>query len=188
MKIHQQSSNNFINLNLPAYTPDTSAILRQYTLVNGQGFNYRLEFTKRDTTAHYSEKLVLDGLPVPDTLRKISASVGNIIDLQMQSYYDNNQNILKVNSYPNPAEKVIYVSVYIPISILKERKIGDLKLTLFNQTGNEILNSKIKPSEVVTLKVENLTNGTYFIRIEEENQQWYIDKLKPTVVPIVIMK
>ena len=188
MKIHQQSTNNYIGLNLPVWTPDTSAVLRQFTLVNGQGFNYRLEFTKRDTTAHYSEKIVLDGLPIPDTLRKISASEGNIIDLQMVSYQDKINNTFLVNAFPNPAEKLLYVSVYLPVSVLKERKIGNLKLTLFNQTGMELIKSKIKPAEVLSLNVENLTIGTYFIRIEEESNQLYIDKLNPAAIPVVIMK
>jgi hypothetical protein len=183
MKIHQQNTANYIDLSLPAYTTDSTGILREFTLYNGQGFNYRLEFTKRDTTAHYSEQIILDGLPVPDTMRKSTAMFGIPIDLQGQSYH-NQGNRLKLNVFPNPTDDNIYATVYLPIEMIKSR--SGLIIKVFSTLGFELYRQEVRSGETLSIDTRSYPPGAYFIRADEKIDSF--DKLPAVIENFIIQR
>ena len=190
MKIHQQNTNNFIDLSLPYKTTDSTGIIRNYTLVNGQGFNYRLEFTNRDTNAHYSEKLNLEPLTITDTVfLKTTDNGGNIIDLQQQSFIDNNSNTMKLSIYPNPTDKLIYATAYLPVSayVNSDTKVcSQLVIKIYSNLGTELYKQEVKAGETLQIPTDKLTNGVYFIRAEQKATM--DNTLSPAIQSFIIQR
>ena len=189
MKIHQQNTNNYVVLNLPPQTTDSTGIIRSFTLVNGQGFNYRLEFTNRDTTAKYSEKLNLFPLPITDTLFYKTSEMGsNLIDLQGQCFIDNNSGKLKLSINPNPTANNLYATAYLPVSaFVSEGRVSSLiTLKIFSTLGTELYKQDVKAGETIIIPVSNLLNGVYFIRAEAKNN--YDNAIAPITQSFVIQR
>ena len=112
----------------------------------------------------------------------------NIIDLKGSSYNDFGSYNLKISLYPNPANKVLYATVYLPLSLLKERKACKLHLTLFSQIGNKIATYEVLPAETISIPIDGLTDGAYFIRADEEISIYGVEPLKAVIEPVIIQK
>ena len=112
MYIQKEGSSTFTNIPIPSETSDSTGILMNYTLINGGGYNYRLVFVNRDSSSGYTEEIIIDNLPVQDTIfGKRASSIENIIDLSSlaklgfeNSKIDNSLKIenceLKINELP----------------------------------------------------------------------------------------
>lgn len=186
MKIHKQATNDYIDLTLPDNTSDTIGVLRDYTLINGQGSYYRLEFTRKDTSNRYNEILKLDPLPVSDTVFGRRPDNTIYIDLNGQTYNDFGSNKFKISLHPNPTNQNIYATVYLPSSMFTKRSAGKVILSLFNTLGVELYHQEVKPAQTIDIPVSHLSNGIYYIRAEEKIGGWLIEPLAPAIEPFVI--
>ncbi len=110
-----------------------------------------------------------------------------IIDLMNdKSFKMANENQIAINLFPNPADNMIYVAAYLPISALKERKNENIVLKLYNSLGEEISRYKARSSETINISTEKLAPGMYFISAEEEIKFWDSEAIAPAITNFIV--
>ena len=188
VKIHQQFTNNFIPLTIPDVTTDSTGILRQFTLVNGQGFTYRLEFINMDTLSHYSEQLFIEGLPVSDTMMaRTIIDNHEIIDLHGKEGNTSTEDI-SLSLFPNPADENVYTTAYLPLSAFTGRSQHQIIIKVFSSLGFELFRQEVKSGETISIPTKDYPQGAYFIRAEEKADDYTIDVLPAKVQGFVIKR
>lgn len=76
----------------------------------------------------------------------------------------------RVSTFPNPATGVVYLNVRQPLR--------EATVTVFDLTGREVLRRQGVSTEVVKLDVNDLSRGTYLVRIEDGNGHLYTGKFQ----------
>ena len=168
-KIQKQSDNSFINLNLPLSTTDTTGKLGEYTLINGGLHTYRLCFIRLDTNYQYTETLVLDGLPVSDTVMlKGTESSKNIIDLSGNFNLTMNNDYFNIAISPNPANDIVYMTPLY--NDLKNQNLVEVEI--LDNLGNSIHKKVVKSGETFSFITIELSQGIYIVNCKEVTSDW----------------
>ena len=183
IKIQKQGTTTFTYVPLPSPPMKDTGVYRQYTLINGLGCNYRMCLINRDTTAYYSEKIFMEGLPCIDTMFKATAMYRNVIDLQGVLNKELTANGITIQVTPNPATDQVFVTPYLPLNL--NRKRGQIELRLVNTQGAEISKLLTKYGETVTIPIDKLSTGVYFIRAVELTPE-FVDPVAPRTEPLMI--
>jgi hypothetical protein len=168
-KIQKQSDNSFINLNLPLSTTDTTGKLGEYTLINGGLHTYRLCFIRLDTNYQYTETLVLDGLPVSDTVMlKGTESSKNIIDLSGNFNLTMNNDYFNIAISPNPANDIVYMTPLY--NDLKNQNLVEVEI--LDNLGNSIHKKVVRSGETFSFITSELSQGIYVVNCKEVTSDW----------------
>ncbi len=168
-KIQKQSDNSFINLNLPLSTTDTTGKLGEYTLINGGLSSYRLCFIRLDTNYQYTETLVLDGLPVSDTVMlKGAGDTKNIIDLSGNFNLTMNNDYFDIAISPNPANDIVYMTPLY--NDLKNQNLVEVEI--LDNLGNSIHKKVVKSGETFSFITSELSQGIYVVNCKEVTSDW----------------
>lgn len=160
--ILQKNSNNQIyNLPIEPSSGNYSGVNEYYTLLNGQNYNYRLAYIRKDSTTQYTEETYLEGIPIENIgyERTNSSKVINLCS-------SNSEDItgLTVRVFPNPAEDVIYATAYGNHSDSK------LVVRVFSQLGIEIFSITAISGETITINTSQFGSGSYIIKVDENAQ------------------
>ncbi|MFH1051770.1 MAG: metallophosphoesterase [bacterium] len=185
-------SNTFMPFPIPVSTTDTTGTLMQFTIINMADLDYRVIFINHDTTAEYSERFFIGGLPIADTvIAKRAENYGGriIIDLesgQIRKLTEAGKMELKV--FPNPAKDEVFVTVNYPVKYLLENSdnINKAKVRLYSITGEKIFEYLARPGETIKIPTGEYTQGLYFIQAEENIDKWQLDYLAPAVERVFI--
>jgi|GEM_PF-3865198 len=137
------------------------------SLVNGADEEYRLLVVNRDTTSRYAEHLVLDGMPVSDTvyadtaaLHKGPAGSGLDLGLLRGSAMAGGATLAV---YPNPATDKMVITLGGGSGVL--RAGGKATLTITSALGTVVDRREIEPMRGVELDVAGLASGIYFVNV-----------------------
>ncbi|MFH1051056.1 MAG: T9SS type A sorting domain-containing protein [bacterium] len=187
-------SNTFMALPIPVSTTDSTGTLMQFTFINMADLDYRVIFINHDTTAEYSERLFIGGLPIADTvMAKRAANYGGriIIDLetgQIRKLTEAGKMELKV--FPNPAKDEVFVTVNYPVKYILENSdnINKAKIRLYSITGEKLFEVLARPGETIKIPTSEFTQGLYFIQAEENIDKWQLDYLAPVVERVSIAR
>jgi len=187
-------SNTFVAFPLPVSTTDSTNTLMQYTIINMADVDYRVIFINHDTTAEYSERLFIGGLPIGDTVlaNQGESNIGRIIiDLETgQTRKLTEAGKMELTVFPNPAKDEVYVTVNYPVKYLLENSgnINKAKVRLFSLTGEKLFDALARPGETIRIPTGEYTQGLYFIQAEEKIDKWQLDYLAPAVERVFIQK
>lgn len=115
--------------------------------------NIRIRFNPTTTGKKAATiKLTTDGEPLDFEV------MGNAIPLVSV----NDLTVNKINIFPNPASKYILVEFTYNLA-------PNSRITLFNSLSMEIMNVPVESnSNIIQIPVDNLPQGVYFIRIDQE--------------------
>ncbi len=189
MKIEKRNYGISAEVQLPNSTPDSLSVLRSYTLVNGQGEDYRLIFVNYDSLAYYSEEGFLDDLFSRDTLySKNSVEIENIIDLNSQYHRDRKDLGISLSLFPNPADENVYTTAYLPLSAFTGRSQHQMIIKVFSSLGFELFRQEVKSGDTISIPTKDYPQGAYFIRAEEKADDYTIDVLPAKVQGFVIKR
>ena len=187
-----QPSNTFMALPIPESTTDSTGTLLQYTFLNMQDVDYRVIFINHDTTAEYSERLFIDGLPITDTIfaKQSEAGRGRImIDLETGQYRQLTESgKMELKVFPNPAKNEVFVTVNYPVAYILENsdRLNKAKIKVYSITGEKLFETLAKPGETISIPTIGYTQGMYFIQAEENIVKWQLDYLAPAVESVMI--
>jgi hypothetical protein len=187
-------SNTFMALPIPESTTDSTGTLMQFTFINMLDVDYRVIFINHDTTAEYSERLFIGGLPIGDTVvakREENNGGRIIIDLETgQTRKLTEAGKMELKVFPNPAKDEVFVTVNYPVKYLIENsdKINKAKVRLFSITGEKLFEYLARPGETIKIPTLGYTQGLYFIQAEENIVKWQLDYLAPAVDRVYIEK
>lgn len=156
---------------------DTTARLVEQTFINGGGYLHRLEFIKKDTNAVYTENLLAGPIPLVDSLGYPAGYAKSGIEREPLSppvvnlaVAGSDQQVgLHVYVYPNPAKETVAISVY-RIFDGTEAVTGReelLQVRVVTALGKEVASFEARPGTVLTLPVQDLPSGVYFVRVEQ---------------------
>jgi hypothetical protein len=147
-------------------------IYRIYTIFNGMGDQYRLMMVNNDTNSNYNELLYLDGCPTLDTMYKVSGyNIPNVTPtiIDLSGYTQSGLSAIKIISYPNPADNMIYLTAYLPQSTLfGDHKNTLIRIRIFSVIGIEIYSGEITPGQTIAIPSSDFPVGAYYIRVEDE--------------------
>lgn len=168
-KLQRQSDNRFFDLNLPLLTTDTTGKLGEYTLINGGLNSYRLCFIRLDTNYQYTETLVLEGLPVSDTVSlKSNESTKQIVDLSGSFNLIMGKGYFNIAISPNPADDIVYMT-----PLYSDLKNGNLiEVEILDNLGNSIYKKMIKSGETFSFVTNDLSQGIYIVNCKEITSDW----------------
>lgn len=181
-----------------AVIPGNKILKNRFILINGGNHKYRFKWIKVDSTAQYTESVIIANMPLVDELdnafdssrfgKTIAYENQEVIDLGEQSYDDQGTKHLKLIVYPNPADNLLNVIAYYPVSeILENRKANRLLIIkAYSSTGSELFRQEIKPGENISIKTDNFSQGIYFIRAEEKAIGSYEKLLAPVIETVII--
>ena len=187
MYIQKEGSSTFTNIPIPSETSDSTGILMNYTSINGGGYNYRLVFVNRDSSSGYTEEIIIDNLPVQDTIfGKRASSIENIIDLSSLAKLGFENSKIELKIFPNPVKNTVYISAYLPeISHLNQKVI----IIIYSTLGNELYKQEIISGETIAVPINNYPGGAYFIKAEYKNENyWLSNPVIPSLEPFIIEK
>jgi len=75
---------------------------------------------------------------------------------------------IKTKIYPNPTNDIIRIDL--------EKNNSNITIEITNNLGQIIKSGKFNSTSEVILNLENLTAGIYFIKVENENKEFKIEK------------
>jgi len=184
-KIQKLSNGNFYNVNIEPTRNNIIGKLKDYLLINGNDDLYRLLLIKKIPLFDYTEEVFLNGLLIDG--RSQRDVYNEVIDLNNNKCVEIvNNNKITIYLYPNPANNIIYVTTYLPISTLKEMKNENIVLKLYNTLGEEINRYKVQTSETINISTEKLHSGMYFISAEEEIKFWDSEVMIPAITNFIV--
>ena len=157
LDIVKQSDGSRQNIPL-APTSDSLAADILYTLLDGDGEEYRFEFYKTDTNAVYSEDIILGEIPVIDTIG--APKMGRqIINLGQSNSKD-----IHVAVYPNPVDETVFISIYQHQG--KTQRHEELTVVVVNVLGEEVYRARTVSGTSLQLNSSMLPSGMYGVRVE----------------------
>jgi len=142
----------------PSYT-DSTGMIEDYTLINGYGNSYRLALIRKDSSAYYSETLYLDGVPLNEAPANRTSANSKIIDLNATGVSTPDGVYLSI--YPNPAEDVLYATVY-------SANNSSLTIKVYSILGNELYSAEANSGQTVSINTSQFASGSYFISVSEK--------------------
>ena len=128
------------SLNDPAYSSYPNAIYR--VLANGFNCNPSAKTTQQinKTKSNVKNNFNAGGIPTPITINTLNAS--------------------SLNLAPNPATSQLIISFNTPIT-------STTKIIVTDVLGKVVHNSEIQESASVVIPVNELSNGVYFVKVEQ---------------------
>ena len=192
MKIYCEDTDTYTDIPLPEMNSDTAAVLRMY-LINGLSYKYKLYFINLDSlNGYYTEEYYIGGLVVDDTVSsRANSNRYYVIDLNGSKVNNNYGSGISLSAYPNPANDMIFATANFPVSqYLNSDKHNDSRITikLYSNLGKEIYSTEIIPGETISIPIENLQQGAYFLKAEEKTNRWGTLPLTPATEPIIIKR
>ncbi len=153
-----------VNLTIPSIHQEDSCYYINYNLLMGDAWNYRLLLVNSDTNRTYREKLIINDMPVKDTLTYQINLFRQLANDVPKGQLNNNE--IKLSIIPNPAKEVIYATVSMPSQIASVGE-GDKQIVLkiFGLNGNELISIEVAEG-ATRIPIKDLPQGSYLIRAE----------------------
>lgn len=170
----QFDDNYMINLSYQKTGNDKFAHHMKYKFINGDNNDFRFVVVKNDTNAYYSESIIIDGLPVLDT-------VDVDINLQRNKFNDisdrtNPQKLIKVNLSPIPASDELNIKLSLPSNVPIESTDNKIfRLKVFSLLGIKLFETEVQVGNS-KISTKDLPSGFYYIQVslKEEFEQYNI--------------
>ncbi len=159
--------------------------------------NYRILWINKKKDAHFTQQLLLGGIPPIYMLTSNFDGLGKIIedsyngvidlgDMTIEEEFDN----IRLEIYPNPADNIINTIARYPGSYMIEHhdSYNKILIQLFNSIGDKLFDIEVNPGELIQIPTDKFSNGLYFIRAEENTDIWSLELPLSTVENVIIKK
>ncbi|ROL62170.1 T9SS C-terminal target domain-containing protein [Bacteroidetes/Chlorobi group bacterium ChocPot_Mid] len=93
----------------------------------------------------------------------------------------------RIEVFPNPADKVLYVTAYYPTGYIMEKgSTNKVKLQIFTSIGKNVFELETKAGETIQIPIDQYGQGVYFVRAEEQLSSTQNRELLPVVKSVII--
>ena len=180
-----------------ALTSGNKILKNRLIFINGGNNKFRLKLIKIDSTARYTESLIIANLPVDDELNSAfdSSRFGKVIAYENTQLIDlgdapeqTDSKVISLSLFPNPADENVYTTAYLPLSAFTGRSQHQMIIKVFSSLGFELFRQEVKSGETISIPTKDYPQGAYFIRAEEKADDYTIDVLPAKIQGFVIKR